>query len=297
MSGLALDQAIDRYLQHLKVERNLARSTVQAYSADLALATTFWGERARKVESITASLVLEWLLQLGRKLSPRSQARKLVVLRGFFGFLRYEGVLKVDPTEGVDLPRMSRKLPSVLTVAEVEQLLAVPNTSTLLGQRDVAMLETLYATGLRVSELVSLRMADLNIEAGTVLAFGKRRKQRLVPLGRQAQDKIMAYLQNARPKLAGGRSSALFVTRRAGPMTRQAFWKLLRAYTRAAGIKKRLTPHTLRHSFATHLLEGGADLRAVQVMLGHADLSTTQIYTAVSPRHLRETYRRHHPRA
>lgn len=294
---LAIDDAIDRYMVHLKIERGLSKATIVAYAADLARAATFWSPHVSGIEAITAAHVLEWLLSLGRTLSTGSQTRKLVVLRGLFRFLRAEGAIGHDPTESVELPRNHRKLPHVLTVAEIEQLLAAPDVSTLLGQRDAAMLETLYATGLRVSELVTLRMSDVNLEAGCVMAFGKRKKQRLVPLGRVAQDRLVAYLQGARPPLAGGRSAALFVTRLGRGMTRQGFWKVLRAYGRKAGIGKRLTPHMLRHSFATHLLEGGADLRAVQMMLGHADLSTTQIYTAVSQSHLREAYRRHHPRA
>lgn len=298
--ALSLDQAVDRYLEHLKVERNLSAATVEAYASDLSQALTFLRTGASSIHDVTTSQLLEYLIHVGKRLSARSQARKLVVLRNLFKFLRTESLVDVDPTAGVEPPRAHRKLPSVLSITDIEQLLAAPNGAKPEEQRDRAMLELLYATGLRVSELVSLRLLDVNFEAGTVMAFGKRRKQRIVPLGRIAQNCILEYLKNARAKIGGGRgvnSNALFVTRRGGAMTRQGFWKLLRGYARRAGIRKKLTPHTLRHSFATHLLEGGADLRSVQSMLGHADITTTQIYTSVSRSHLRETYRRHHPRA
>ncbi len=295
-----LDDAVDRYLVHLKIERNLARATLGAYGQDLRRAVAFLHERAPVVDDVTTELLVALLLDTGDTLSLRSQARLLVVLRGFFRFLRREGLLAADPTEGVDLPHLSHKLPQALSLADVEALLAAPDEETQRGLRDAAMLETLYATGLRVSELVSLKVGDVNLESGAVLAFGKRKKQRLVPLGEVARRRIERYLRTARPALvakAKSRDGALFVTRLGFAMTRQGFWKLLRGYAGKAGIRKRFSPHTLRHSFATHLLEGGADLRAVQAMLGHTDIATTQIYTNIGHKHVREAYRKHHPRA
>ena len=294
--ALALDDAVDRFLAHLKVERNLASGSVEAYASDLRRTSAFLRERASTVEAVTTADLLELMLDVSHKLSLRSQARLLVVLRGLFRFLRREGLLARDPTEGIEPPRLPRRLPRAMSLADVEQLLAAPDDETPLGVRDGAMIETLYATGLRVSELVRLRASDVNLEAGAVLAFGKRRKQRLIPLGEVARKRLLRYLDDVRPKLARAGAPALFVTRRGGGMTRQAFWKLLRAYARKTGIRKPLSPHTLRHSFATHLVEGGADLRSVQAMLGHSDISTTQIYTHVARERLKALHARHHPR-
>jgi integrase/recombinase XerD len=232
------------------------------------------------------------------KVAPRSQARNLVALRQLFRHLRAERQIARDPTEDLELPRIGRALPVTLTLAEVEELLAQPRIETARGLRDAAMLETLYATGLRVSELVRLRHVDVNLDEQFVSTVGKGRKQRLVPLGERARDRIRAYLATARPELLHGRACPeLFVTHHGRAMTRQGFWKLLCGYARAAGIRKRLSPHKLRHSFATHLVERGADLRAVQAMLGHADIATTQIYTHVSRDHLVAVVKKHHPRA
>jgi integrase/recombinase XerD len=265
---------------------------------------------ARAVRSID---VLDYLALLTeRKLSARSQARRLIALRQFFRFLKAERGCDVDPTEEIDLPRFGRKLPDFLSVEEVDRLMAAPDRRTPRGARDGAMLETLYATGLRVSELIRLGLADVNFDAGYLMAFGKGRKQRLVPVGEVALAGLRAYVETARPTFVAGTTSrrrrvparggraqphALFLTRHGRTMTRQAFWKLLGRYAIAAGIRKRISPHKLRHSFATHMVERGADLRAVQAMLGHADIGTTEIYTHVSRAHLRTVYDRFHPRA
>jgi integrase/recombinase XerD len=294
-----LDRAIDLYLDHIKVERNLAPNSVAAYAADLAKFRAFCAKRkVDTLEGVDSRILLEHLIQLSTtKMSVRTQARSLVALRGLFKYLRAERLAKVDPTAAVDLPKMGRTLPEVLTLEEVERLLAAPDRSTVLGLRDAAMLELLYATGLRVSELCKLRTDEVNLVAGFLSTMGKGRKQRLVPVGEAALALLREYLQNARPSLDKKRSNILFLSRRGAALSRQAFWKTVSTLARRAGIRKAIYPHRLRHSFATHLLERGADLRAVQAMLGHADISTTQIYTHVSRSHLVETYRKHHPRA
>lgn len=294
-----LDQAADLYLEHLKVERHLSRNTLDAYSRDLAAFGRFCAARGlTEAVAVDGSAVLEYLIALSKAgRAVRTQARQLVTLRGLFRHLRRERLLSADPTAGVELPRLGRKLPQVLTLDEVEALLAAPAQDSAAGLRDAAMLELLYATGLRVSELCQLRVADVNLERGVLLATGKGRKQRIVPIGESAVALVARYLREARPAADRQRSEALFLSRLGGALTRQAFWKLLRRHAVVAGITKVISPHKLRHSFATHLLERGADLRAVQAMLGHADISTTQIYTHLDRSQIFETFRRHHPRA
>mgnify|MGYP001244562206 CR=1 FL=1 len=294
---MRLDVAIDLFLMHVKVERGLARNTLLAYASDLQV---FYEHQSaagiEEVEEITSRSVVDFLLAQSRHgLSSRSQARRLVAVRGLFRFLCAERHISQDPAQSAMLPRPVRRLPSVLSQSEVERLLAAPDRERPLGLRDAAMLETLYATGARVSELVSLRRSDVHLERGYVLVTGKGRKQRLVPLGEVAIELIEAYCLQVRPLWDRGHV-ALFLTQRHGPMTRQGFWKLLKGYARKAGIEVPLSPHKLRHSFATHLLDHGADLRAVQEMLGHADISTTQIYTHVSQARLRRLVEEHHPR-
>jgi len=282
------------------VERELTPATVEAYGRDLAGFAQFAsGRTVKAADGVRAIDVLDFLVHLTeRKLSARSQARRLVALRQLFKFLKAERVIAVDPTEDIDLPRYGRKLPDFLTVEEVDRLLAAPDRRTARGARDAAMLETLYATGLRVSELVKLRLRDVNFDAGYLMTLGKGRKERLVPVGEAAIASVRAYVEEARAAHTRARAvDALFVTHHGRAMTRQGFWKLLGRYATAAGIRKRISPHKLRHSFATHLVERGADLRAVQAMLGHADIGTTEIYTHVSRRHLRSVYDRFHPRA
>jgi integrase/recombinase XerD len=296
----ALDEQIQQFLDHVRVERELTPATVEAYGRDLSLFARF--ATARQVTAgpdVRAIDVLDYLAFLtDRKLAARSQARRLVALRQLFKFLKAERVCVVDPTEDVDLPRYGRKLPEFLTVEEVDRLLAAPDRRTPRGARDAAMLETLYATGLRVSELVKLRLRDVNFDAGYLMAFGKGRKERLVPVGEAALSSMRSYVDGARNVFSGPRAlDALFLTHHGGPMTRQGFWKLLGRYAVVAAIRKRISPHKLRHSFATHLVERGADLRAVQAMLGHADIGTTEIYTHLSRGHLRALYDRFFPRA
>jgi integrase/recombinase XerD len=245
---------------------------------------------------VDAAAISGWLLQLSRRrLSARSQARHLSAARGLFKWLLAEREIKRDPTELVDSPKLLSKLPNVLTRAEVAGLLALPDMQTRRGRRDSAMLHTMYAAGLRVSELVTLELGDTNLEGGFVQVLGKGDKRRIVPLGVPARKRIEAWLAD-RGAWARPNEAALFVTPRGGAMTRQGFWKLIKRYARAAGIDKPISPHKLRHSFATHLLLGGADLRAVQMMLGHADIGTTQVYTHVTGDHLGRMHERYHPR-
>jgi integrase/recombinase XerD len=295
-----LDPALDLFLVHVRVEKGLAANSVDAYARDLRRYLDDLAEqgvrdwRAAKREHLLAHL--DHLLRAG--IGARSQARALSAIRSLHRLLVSERLADVDPTEDVDGPRPSRKLPQLLSRDEVERLLAAPRPRTAAGARDKAMLELLYATGLRVSELVGLSVNDVHLETRMLLARGKGSKERIVPLGAPAAAALQGYLEAARPRLLHGRvSKDLFVTPRGGRMTRQGFWKLLNRHARAAGIARRISPHKLRHSFATHLLAGGADLRAVQAMLGHADVATTQIYTHVETSHVRRVYDKHHPRA
>jgi integrase/recombinase XerD len=301
--GLTVDLAIQQFLDHLRVERELSVATVAAYGQDLAAFARFLAGRGiDDVRAVRPLDILEYLAKLtAAELSSRSQARALIAQRQMFKFLRVERVCDTNPTEEIDLPRFGRKLPVFLSLDEVDRLLAAPGRATPRGLRDTAMLETLYATGLRVSELVKLRLGDLNLEAGYLVAFGKGKKQRIVPLGEVAVATLRSYFETARPHFlpAGAAPSAdfVFLTRLGRRMTRQGFWKIIDAHARAAGIRKHISPHKLRHSFATHLVERGADLRTVQAMLGHADIGTTEIYTHLSRAHLRSVYDKFHPRA
>jgi integrase/recombinase XerD len=298
-SGRELNPLIDRFLNFLMVEKGLAKATLESYSQDLLAYAEFLERNGvPAVSEEDGVLILKHLIDLRRKkLGARSRARHLVSVRGFYRFLAREGILTLDPSKLVDMPKTSLKLPDVLTVDDVRRLLNAPNSGRASGVRDAAMLELLYAAGLRVSELVGLKIQDVHLDGGFVRVLGKGSKERVVPIGQYARDKVTVYLEQARGRLAGVHQSRyLFLARAGRPMTRQGFWKLLRGYARAAGLVRKVTPHSLRHSFATHLLEGGADLRAVQVMLGHADISTTQIYTHVAADRLREIHRKFHPR-
>jgi integrase/recombinase XerD len=300
VKATTLDAAIQQFLDHVRVERELTPATVAAYGRDLTdFARFVSGRKVAAVGAIKGIDVLDYLARLTeQKLSARSQARRLIAMRQMFKFLKAENICAGNPTEDVDLPRFGRKLPDFLTVEEVDQLLAAPNRATARGVRDAAMLETLYATGLRVSELVKVRLRDINFDAGYLMTFGKGRKERLVPIGEVALGGLRSYIESVRADFTNGRAiDAVFLTHHGRTMTRQGFWKLLGRYAVAAGIRKRISPHKLRHSFATHLVERGADLRAVQAMLGHADIGTTEIYTHLSRRHLRAVYDKFHPRA
>jgi len=290
---------LDSFLNALAVEKGLAAHTLEAYSHDLNLLADFLAAQGvgswEESRSHHLRTYFHWLKERG--LGPSSVARNMVAVRQFYRFLEKEKVIQENPVPALISRSRARKLPQVLGQEEVRRLLAQPDPSTLLGFRDQAMIELLYATGIRVSELVSLPTHQVNLEADYLVVCGKGAKVRMVPFGQWAKEKLVQYLEGIRPGLLRRRESAfLFLTRSGRPLTRQGFWKLIRGYALAAGIEKRVTPHTLRHSFATHLLEGGADLRSVQSMLGHSDISTTQIYTHLSRTHLKEAHRRFHPR-
>ncbi len=287
------------FLNYVRVERGLASNTVEAYGRDLGKFARFCLERKLAPARVERRHVADFLGRLYQQgLDSRSVARTLVAVRNFFRFLRQEEEIRRDPTEHIESPRTWKRLPKFLTMAEVERLLATPEEKTPRGLRDAAMLEALYATGLRASELVNLKVSDVQLEAGYLRCLGKGSKERVVPLGKKAAVALEAYLRRGRPVLARKSSSPhLFLTRLGRKMTRQNFRRLLAERGRAAGLRAHLSPHVLRHSFATHLLERGADLRAVQLLLGHADISTTQIYTHVAQERLKQIYRTHHPRA
>jgi len=297
---MTLDQYIDRFITHIRVERQLARHTVEAYSRDLrGLAESLERQRAVDVERIGREHLLNYLIELGKKkLSSRSTARALVSMRRFFSFLKSEKIIAKDPTSQIEFPSRWKKLPHVLSVEQVDSLLAQPDRTTDLGMRDHAILQLLYASGLRISEIAGLEMHHVNFQQGFVIPMGKGSKERIVPMGRTAAEAITGYLDIARARLAKGSSSNhLFLSRRGEGLSRQRLWAIIKRMARKAGITSNVTPHMLRHSFATHMLERGADLRSVQAMLGHADISTTQIYTHVSNKHLSALYKKFHPRS
>jgi integrase/recombinase XerD len=293
-----VDEAVDRYLQYLTAERGLSPNTLAAYGRDCAaLATSLEGQGVRAPADVLPGHLVSFLEgERRRGLSARSLARALAAVRGLFAFLVREGVLAADPSRDLHRPRFGRKLPVSLGASSLEKLLAGDPTD-ILDQRDVTMIELIYATGLRVSEIVSLKVNQVNLEAGYLTVVGKGRKERAVPIGSYARNRVLAYLNDVRPQLLRRRLSPyLFVTRAARPMTRQGFWLRLRRRVRRSEVEGRVSPHTLRHAFATHLVENGADLRAVQLMLGHADIGTTEIYTHVARERLREVHRKYHPR-
>ena len=288
---------VERYLDHLAVERGLAGNTVAAYRRDLvALGEALAAEGRDLVSAGPTDLAAQVRRMRRAGLSPRTISRAVSAARGFYAHLVAEGERADDPAADLATPKLLQRLPTVLSEAQVEALLQAPDPATELGLRDRAMIELLYATGLRVSELVSLRLPQLRLDQGFLLAFGKGSKERVVPVGESAEGWLGRYFREARPELERGRSDAVFLSRLGRAMTRQGFWDNLRRHARAAGVKK-VSPHVLRHSFATHLLEHGADLRAVQEMLGHADISTTQIYTHIHQQRLKSLYERFHPRA
>jgi len=302
VAPLDFDRSVDLFLQHLKVERGLRPNTLEAYSRDIAKLGRFLpSSQLNDVASIGTETLIDYLLHLLEEgLSARSRARAMVSMRGLFRFLVADRLLHADPSETLESPRIGRSLPVVLGMEEVERLLQAPDISTPRGLRDAAMLAILYATGVRVSELCNMEYREVQLERGYVRVTGKGNKQRLIPFGEWANERLVHYIEAGRPFFAKGKDDdikALFISNRQKPLTRQGFWKLLRRYARGVGIQRAISPHKLRHSFATHLLERGADLRAVQAMLGHADITTTQIYTQVSRARMLEVYREHHPRA
>ncbi len=295
----SLDVLVDQYLNYLLVEKGLSKKTLESYSSDLTRYLNFLKtKRIKTISDADTSAILKHLISLRiAGLGARSRARHLVTIRGFYRFLVAEKVIKNDPTRIIDLPKSGLKLPDVLSFKEVELLLNTPDLNKPTGARDAAMIELLYAAGLRVSELVNLKLQDVNLEACFVRVFGKGSKERVVPIGLYAKEKIDFYIKTFRATLLKNVASPhLFVARAGKPMTRQGFWKLLRKYGQKAGIIRKIKPHSLRHSFASHLLEAGADLRSVQIMLGHVDISTTQIYTHVAREHLKKIHAKFHPR-
>lgn len=295
----SLSPLIDSFLGMIAVEKGLARNTVEAYSRDLArLAEFLAGEKIGSWKEVKTIHLRSFVSSLrAKRLSARSIARQLVTLRRFQRFLEVEGVVTEHFLPSFQLAPGSRRLPEFLSADDVRLLLNQPDPAEALGMRDQTMLELLYATGLRVSELVSLKTQQIDFQGNFLTVKGKGSKVRAVPFGRWARESLFRYIREFRPRLLKGRSSPfLFINRSGRSLTRQGFWKLIRRYALAAGIEKKVSPHTLRHSFATHLLEGGADLRSVQTMLGHADISTTQIYTHVNGARLKEVHRRFHPR-
>jgi len=286
------------YLATLVVERGLSSNSVDAYRRDLESFGRWLAARDLDAPGCERAHLRRYVTDLrGRGLAARSAARALAALRGLFRYMLERGIVTQDPTLDLESPKLMRALPHFLSAEQVDALLAAPDVEKPLGVRDRAMLETLYATGVRVSELVSLTVAQLRLDPGFVRVWGKGDKERIVPVGSQAREWLARYLDNVRPALDRKRDEHVFLTVRGRGMTRQTFWHLLKRHGRGAGITTQLSPHVLRHSFATHLLEHGADLRAVQAMLGHADISTTEIYTHITRERLRQLYDSKHPRA
>jgi integrase/recombinase XerD len=286
------------YLDYLTVEKGLARNSIQSYARDLRYFGHHLDERSRALERLQRADIVRYLQSLrSAGLSARSIARALAAIRGLFRFLVAERHLKNDPTENVENPRLWSNLPKSLQSADVESLLAAPDPTAANGLRDKAMLELLYATGLRVSELIRLRLEDLVLDAGFLRAIGKGSKERVVPFGEAAREALVAYIEKGRPEHDRFGDTTLFLSIRGRGLSRQSIWMKIVRYAREAGIRQQISPHMLRHSFATHLLENGADLRSVQMMLGHADISTTQIYTHITRARLQKLYDEYHPRA
>lgn len=290
---------IKTFLEYLRVERGLANNTIVSYRKDLENYSQFLQNQGAVLASAEKKHIIGFLLSLQKlERSPSTISRHLAAIKTFYKFLLEERIIINDPTMNLESPRLQRPLPKILSFQEVELLLNQPRGLTPGEKRDKAMLELLYATGLRVSELISLNLEDINLEIGFLRSLGKGSKERIIPIGKAAINAVDAYLRQGRAKLVKSNLERnLFVNQHGRPLTRQGFWKILKKYAREAGIKKEITPHTLRHSFATHLLEGGADLRSVQEMLGHADITTTQIYTHLTQGRIREVYFKTHPRA
>jgi integrase/recombinase XerD len=296
---VASSDVVNAYLDHLRVERRLADHTLESYARDLRVLAAYAAGAGRAIEALDRPALEQFVRgQRTRGLSPRSTARLVASVRGFYRFLVLDRRLNGSPADDLRSPRAWPALPKCLSLDDVDTLIAQPDVSTPLGLRDRAMIELLYATGLRVTELVGVRLNDLHLEEHYLTCIGKGRKERLVPIGDQASRWIRTYQADARRELLNGRASPrLFLNARGGPLSRVGFWKILKQHARRANLPRTVSPHVLRHSFATHLLERGADLRAIQLMLGHADLSTTQIYTHVLEARLRTVYDRFHPRA
>jgi len=293
-----METLIDLFLNHLSVERGVSPNTLSAYSRDLAdLHSDLQKSGVVSWEDVSRDHLSGYIERLGSEISPRSRARKLAAFRSFFKFLERTERIRMNPASLVRFPKLDLQLPKVLAMADIEALLARPNPATPLGQRDRAMFELLYASGLRVSELASLQLRRVFIDPGYIIVLGKGDKERIVPMGEQATDALGIYLRDGRPLLMKkGSAPEVFVNARGSSLSRQGIWKIIRQHALGAGITRNISPHMLRHSFATHLLENGADLRSLQMMLGHSDISTTQIYTHVARERLKEIHRQYHPR-
>ncbi len=295
-----MDKLLDEFISFLEVEKGLAKNTIQSYRMDLNKYLNFLtGKKIKNISKTTKTNIISFLLFLQKKgMASSTISRNLASIRAFYQYLAREGYVRKNPTIDLDSPKPEKKLPHVLTVCEVERLLAQPNCSELLGQRDKAMLELLYATGIRVSEMVNLDKDYVNINMGFIKCVGKGSKERIIPVGSIALKNLEIYLKKVRGKLVKNpKEKAFFLNHHGKRLTRQGFWKILKGYAQKANINKKITPHTLRHSFATHLLENGADLRSVQELLGHADISTTQVYTHLTKKRIKEIYNKTHPRA
>jgi integrase/recombinase XerD len=295
-----MDHYIDEFIYYLSVERGLAENTLVSYKQDLMKFKEFLTNKGiTDIINISKTHILGYLLQLKKDgLASSTVSRHLAAIKSFNHFLLNEGFIKKDPTINLESPKLEKRLPKILSVEEVDKLLDQPNNGKVTGLRDKAMLELLYATGMRVTELISLNLEDANLDMGYIRCFGKGSKERIVPIGSLAQKWVSEYLLSGRVKLIRSKDEkSIFLNHHGRKMTRQGFWKIIKQYVKEAGIKKDVTPHTLRHSFATHLLENGADLRSVQEMLGHADITTTQIYTHLTKGRIREVYAKAHPRA
>lgn len=290
---------IDKYIDSLWLEKGLSQNTLDSYQRDLKALTKWLDESNRSLQSVRREDLLKYLAdRMGSGIKARSTARALSCLRSFYRYLLREKVIKVDPTLRIDNPKLGRPLPDSLTESDVERLLAAPDLTTPIGIRDRAMLEVLYACGLRVTELVSMRLTDMNLRQGVLRVMGKGSKERLVPLGEEAISWLQQFIQDSRDELLKKNLSedVVFPSNQGKMMTRQTFWHRIKIHAQDAGIKKKLSPHTLRHAFATHLVNHGADLRVVQLLLGHSDLSTTQIYTHIAQQRMKELHAEHHPR-
>jgi len=296
-----MEKLIDQFIHYLMVEKGLAKNTLESYKRDLTAYQLFLAKSGNKpsLEETTRTHIISYLLELKNKgRATTTISRNLASIRSFYQYLLRDRYIEKDPSQNLESPKVDKRLPKVLTIEQVESLLLIPDKSIPTGSRDKAMLELLYATGIRVSELVSLNIEDIHIEMGLIKCFGKGSKERIVPLGSLAKESIHWYLNYGRMKLKKKTTDhALFLNHHGKRLSRQGFWKIIKKYAKLAAIEQEITPHTLRHSFATHLLENGADLRSVQEMLGHADISTTQIYTHLTKTRLKEVYSKTHPRA
>jgi integrase/recombinase XerD len=294
-----MDEFTQNYIDYLIIEKGLSQNSLVSYSSDLAQYITFLEKnQIHDLDKVDITVILAWLIDLTQKgLSAKSRARHIITIRGLYKFLIAEKKITKSPVKDIDIPKTGLALPKIMTIEEIETLLDAPDTRKPKGMRNSAMMEIMYAAGLRVSELISLCLQDINLDANFVRVMGKGSKERIVPIGSKARTITQKWIKEGRSsQLKKISSPYLFVARAGKPMTRQSFWKIIKKYALLANISKNITPHTLRHSFATHLLEGGADLRSVQTMLGHSDISTTQIYTHITREYLVKMHQKYHPR-